>query len=158
MSPSGVALLPIKFKERRTSVSINLFLNGPKWPATFPTQGWDVAAQGSSAFTSLGFSKADFTWRKWMWNWILADWMIHSSKRYGSDWVHNATHTHMCLLLFNACGNHISAWPKFPLFAKVKMLLLLTIKLFSPFIHSYRSWSAPMIFKDVIEDLWANSA
>lgn len=52
MFPSGVALFPTKAKERQR-ISINLFLNGPKQPATFPAQCWGLAAQGGSAFTCL---------------------------------------------------------------------------------------------------------
>lgn len=91
--------------------------------------------------------------------------MIFSSEYYEPGPAHNATHAHTCihthththLFLFNACDN-CSAWHKFPLFAKVKILLLLPIKLFRPFTHSYSSWSAPLIFKDAIRDLCANSA
>lgn len=114
----------------------------------------------------LGSSRVNLIWRKWKWNRILAEsLMIFSSEYYEPGPAHNATHVHTCihthththLFLFNACDN-CSAWHKFPLFGKVKILLLQSIKLFRPFTHSYSSWSAPLIFKEAIRDLCANSA
>lgn len=99
----------------------------------------------------LESSRVDLTWRKLKWNRILpVNLLLCLSKCYEPGPAHSATHA--CLFVFNACSNRLSAWHKFPLFAKIKMLLLPAIKLFSPFIHRHSSWSAPLIFKDAIKD------